>query len=446
MDQLRSLSRQTVYKVFQTTQQSRMLIVNLTDMERSINQYLVLEDQVFLDTYSKNHIKFMENLRALSELTEDKEIIKVKTKIESTQVDLYRRFVSDNWTKDEKTKSLQGFWKLNALAYDLLRSSTKYVGAEANRLDDESQRIITRLLILTGILLVLFITLMVVFANLIIRPMRQLDWAIRSLGGGDFDRSIRVVGPRDLEYLGKRLDWLRKRLKELEDSKEQFFRDVSHELKTPLAKIYEGTNLLVDQVAGELNNEQKEIGEIIIKSSTHLENLITDILQFDKTQSGGKKAKREQIDLKKLVFLVTEEYQINLRANSLNVDMHLDQAYIFGNLDGLRTVVNNLLSNAIKFSPANSTIKVRLQNRRDFALLDVEDEGPGIEPAERDKVFKRFYRGKPSADLGVKGSGLGLSIVSEVVYTHKGEIEVIDKKTGGPGAIFRVTLPNDFRR
>lgn len=446
MDKIHSLSRETVYKVFETTQQSRMLIEHLTDMERSVNQYLVLDDDVFLDNYINNHKKFSENLQELSDLNNDGQIRELKLQLEGRQDELYRKVVASDLTKEEKQKALEGFRKLNSLAYALLHASSQFVGADADRLDKESEWIITRLLTLTGILLITSILLIFVFANLIIRPIRQLDWAIRSLGSGDFDRSVHVDGPRDLEYLGKRLDLTRKRLKDLEESKQRFFRDVSHELKTPLAKIHQGSELLADEVAGKLNDEQKNIIDILIKSSKQLETLITDILKFNKVQTSGKKSKREKVNLTELILVITEDHQINLTAHELILDLHLDQVEIYGSAEGLKTVLNNLLSNALKFSPPKSKVRISLHKVRAFVQLDVEDEGPGVPKEERKKIFERFYQVEETSSPDIKGSGLGLSIVSEIITAHKGHVEVVEKKPEIPGALFRVLLPLDFRR
>lgn len=446
VDELTRLGRDTVYSVFQTTQQSRILLGKLTSLERSIKQYLVLDDLEFLDTYRIQHREFIEKLHEKTEPAEDKRIRQLKRKLELSEAELYRKMVATDLTTIEKRQALEGFESLNRLTHELLHISTNHVGTEVNRLEGESQRIIARMLTLTGLLLTGSIILVLVSVYLIVRPFRRLDSAIRSLGSGNFDQTIEVLGPRDLEYLGKRLDWLRQRLKNLEEAKQSFFRDVSHELKTPLAAIHEGVELLADEVVGKLNIEQKDITGILLKSSSKLGTLIEDILSFNQVQTSEKRSKREKINLTELILLATEEHQINLKANSLILDMHLDEVEMYGNADNIRTVLDNLLSNAIKYSPPNSRVRIALNKLKDYVRLEVEDEGPGIPAKERQKVFERFYQSKASLELGMKGSGLGLSIANECVTAHHGHIEVTEPGFGKHGALFRVLLPLDFRR
>ena len=103
----------------------------------------------------------------------------------------------------------------------------------------------------------------------------------------------------------------------------------------------------------------------------------------------------------------------------------------------IRIVLDNLLSNAVKYSPERGLISIKLYKESGDAVFEVLDEGPGISPTDRDKIFEAFYRGTDMPVAAIKGSGLGLSIVKEYVQLHKGRIEVLD----GPGAHFRIRFP-----
>ena len=111
----------------------------------------------------------------------------------------------------------------------------------------------------------------------IARPITEIDGAIRQLGGADFSRPIAVRGPEDLRYLGRRLDWLRRRLEEFETQKNRFLRHVSHELKTPLTALREGAELLHDEVAGKLAPMQKQVVSIMRDNSVKLQRLIEEL-------------------------------------------------------------------------------------------------------------------------------------------------------------------------
>ncbi len=125
----------------------------------------------------------------------------------------------------------------------------------------------------------------------------------------------------------------------------------------------------------------------------------------------------------------------------ITVDVKLKQVIIVGDADKLRTVIDNLVSNAIKYSPRAGVIEITLGPQAAHAVLDVVDQGPGIAPADRERVFESFYTGKPPADGKVKGSGLGLAIAREYAHAHGGRIEVLDRADGERGTRFRLWLP-----
>jgi hypothetical protein len=114
---------------------------------------------------------------------------------------------------------------------------------------------------------------------------------------------------------------------------------------------------------------------------------------------------------------------------------------VVGDGEKIRTIVDNLVSNAIKYSPRSGTIAIDVGVDGAFAVLDVVDEGPGIEPGERQRIFESFYQGKPPLEGRVKGSGLGLAIAREYALVHGGRIEVSDRDDGRRGARFRLWLP-----
>src|SRR5207248_7698461 len=107
----------------------------------------------------------------------------------------------------------------------------------------------------------------------------------------------------------------------------------------------------------------------------------------------------------------------------------------------IRAIVDNLLSNAIKYSPRAGEISLELRIEDDFAILDVIDEGPGIQPGDRPRIFDSFYQGKNVPEGRIKGSGLGLAIAREYALAHGGRIELLDRADGKRGARFRVWLP-----
>ncbi len=284
------------------------------------------------------------------------------------------------------------------------------------------------------------LALAILFAVLIARPIRQLDQAIRQMGTADFTHAIEVNGPQDMRYLGQRLEWLRSRLHELEEQQNRFLRHVSHELKTPLTAVREGAELLRDRVGGELSPEQREIVRIVRENTLSLQKLIEDLLTYHQTRSMEPQT-LGPVALVDVLRRVMREHKLAAFARMLTFDATLSPAIVVGDGDKIRAIIDNLMSNAIKYAPRSSPITVKLSVEGDFAVLDVIDEGPGIEPDERPRIFESFYQGKIAPGGRIKGSGLGLAIASEYALAHGGRIEVLDRADGARGARFRLWLP-----
>jgi len=284
------------------------------------------------------------------------------------------------------------------------------------------------------------LALAIFFAVLIARPIRQLDQAIRRMGTADFTHAIEVNGPQDLRYVGQRLEWLRTRLRELEQQQNRFLRHVSHELKTPLTAVREGAELLRDNVGGRLAPEQQEIVRIVRENTLSLQRLIEDLLKYHQT-GGMEAATLGPVALPEVVRRVVKEQKLAALARIITVDVSLSPVIVVGDTEKIRTVIDNLLSNAIKFSPRAGQVKITLVAQSGNAVLDVVDQGPGVVPADRERVFESFYTGKPPADGKVKGSGLGLAIAREYALAHGGRIEVLDRDDGQRGTRFRLWLP-----
>jgi len=167
-------------------------------------------------------------------------------------------------------------------AYQVLAASYYIADREVERLGAGADEVHRRLIVMVLLATALALAAALALTRLITRPIAELDSAIRQLGDADFARPISVSGPADLRSLGERLDWLRQRLTELEAQKNRFLRHLSHDLKTPLAALREGTELLNDQVAGPLAPPQRQVVAILRDNSVKLQRLIEDLLDYQR--------------------------------------------------------------------------------------------------------------------------------------------------------------------
>ncbi len=290
---------------------------------------------------------------------------------------------------------------------------------------------------ITFILATIF--MIAVMAFLLSWPVRQLNKSVERLGNGDFKTPVLVTGPLDVEAVGEKLDWLRKRLDALEQEKSKFLAHISHELKTPLASIREGAALLSEELVGDLNDKQLEVSSILVNNSILLQELIENIIDFNMSQAGQKSLDVSPVDLKALLQKVAYAQTAKMIGRDIRLDLKLDEATVYGDSRQIETIFENLFSNAIKFSPSGSTVGCRLTAGRKSVACIVFDSGPGIAEEEKNNVFQPFYQVETAAHSIVKGSGLGLAIVKEYVKNHHGKINLLNP--GKSGARFGVTLP-----
>ncbi|MCB2184571.1 MAG: hypothetical protein KQH63_21315 [Desulfobulbaceae bacterium] len=438
MEKMATKSTKAIFSSAGSARESRLLLEQLVAQERQARLYDVLGEPANLLGVQQKHESIQEILDRLSIFPfgekEKKQIVQLKAKENA----LFK-IISDTNKNNARKDALDEYKELNTLCREIETASYNLMVQEAQNLHQETSEYQKIMFWQTFLLFFLSIVLISIFAFLLIRPIRQIDAGIIRLGKGDFVTPISVSGPRDLEFLGTKLDWLRERLAELEKEKNKFIAHISHELKTPLASIREGAGLLSEEVVGSLTPQQKEVIKILTNNSRVLQKLIENIVNFNMAQARSLPPPKDMFSLEKLITEVTEDYKPILMANHLDLKTNLAPAVIKGNRDQIRTVIDNLLSNAIKHSPIASEISLIMKRAGNEVVIDIVDTGPGIPEDERTEIFRPFFQGKAAQKGRVKGTGLGLAIAREYMTNHKGHIDlIIDKKAGSH---FKLTLP-----
>jgi two-component system, NtrC family, sensor histidine kinase GlrK len=421
------------------TQHTRVLEELVGSMERTVRQMIVLEDAALARNYESLRSKFLRELDHFASLPLYEEHRAQLGVIATHEAKIHGYVSEDARTATNIRVIADEFALLAEQAWALSESISSHINAEILTLHRSAER--TQQLIVWQMLAVIPLVILLVGGSmrLLARPVGELDHAIRQLGDGELQAGVEVRGPADLVRLGQRLDWLRLRLLEVEAQKSRFLQHVSHELKTPLAAIWDGAALLVEEVAGQLNAKQREIARILQHSSVQLRRLIEDLLDFTAAESLSNSADVKQVRLGEIVGKAAAAHTLAATAKGLALRIESAEVAVPGDEEKLRVVVDNLLSNAIKYSPAGGRIDIRIKRAGDTAVIDVVDSGPGIPEQEGHRVFDAFYQGQPAASAAIRGSGLGLSIAREHVLAHKGRIEIV--QFAPKGAHMRIVLP-----
>lgn len=439
VDRLANRSQNAVVQAVHITQASRRLAQLLRALERTARQITILEDRSLLDAYAANRLQFQQTIAEFSRLPLDEEQRGGLDGIVRGEAEIYSALSGADTTSAQVRSAVERFGGLAEQAQEVVARSNAQIDREVEAMRataDQAQRItFWQLLALVPVVMFLAIG----FSILITRPIRQVDRAIRRLGAGEFHAPVVVSGPKDLEQLGERLEWMRHQLLDLEEQKNRFLRQVSHELKTPLTALREGAELLSEEAVGKLTAEQREIAEILRHNSVELQKLIEDLLSFGASQFRKVTVDLEPVEIRSVVERVASDQGLAAKARGLTLQVSAEDLILPADPEKLRVVLDNLVSNAIKFSPPGDLVRLGARRDGNALELNVIDHGPGVPSEERARIFDPFYQGQHTAGAGlVRGTGIGLSVVKEYVFAHGGSVEVVDSRQG---AHFRVRIP-----
>ncbi len=435
LERLARLGRDTASLTVTLSEQSQQLAERTLAMERSARQFMVLDEAVFRERYASA----WEQARAALAAGAPAPVLAAE------------------WAAQAETawSALQGgkrqrragqavlervFARLPAINLQLAADHKRAMARRNDAMLTELERQRQWLTALVAGAVVLSVLLAGWFGARLARPLRRIELAIGRLGEGRFDQAVTVEGPADMRRLGRQLDWLRRRLAELDDDQERFLRHISHELKTPLAALREGVALLDDAVAGPLTGGQREITGILRQNSAALQAQIEDLLRYNSAVFDARHVRRTSVDVLALLHQVVDQQRLQWQARGLQVSVRGCAPPLLADADKLAVALANILSNAVRFSPSGGCIGIALRCDRGVVEIDCVDQGPGVAPADVERIFEPFYQGSRRVAGARNGNGIGLSIVREYVRAHHGTVQLMARPRG---AHFRIELPDE---
>jgi signal transduction histidine kinase/tetratricopeptide (TPR) repeat protein len=229
---------------------------------------------------------------------------------------------------------------------------------------------------------------------------------------------------------------------ELSRMKSDFVSTVSHEFKSPLTSIRQIAEMLHTGRVPSKERRQKYY-DVLLEQSERLSLLTENVLSFAKMEEGKREFVFEKVDLATLLRNLISTTQDRLGSAGIKLETEIEKSlpFLVADSSALTQAVNNLIDNAVKYSDDSKKVIVRAFNEERGVVVQVIDFGQGIQKEDRDKIFDRFYRGGDELTRTVKGSGLGLTLVKQIVEAHKGSMLV--ESEPGKGSVFTMTLPLD---
>ncbi len=427
--QLTALSTELVSYHYPSIDTAKRLLANLYTQLGSEKKYLAVRDLAFVRDFAQEVDEFRQILATLQEqesAPDGQKLLKEVDRLHQGYLDLFRG------EADRQARPTAGYaGRRDALIARMTDALDAYVSlheTRANALVIDSRTRSARAEIITQQLVIAVVL---------------LGLGLAGLATYSIMHPVNVEAPSDLRELVDTVNWMGKKLQELDDMKAEFLAHVSHELRTPLASIREGTQLLLDEIPGPLSKEQRETLRIIKDSSERLIRLISTLLDLSKMAAGMMDYQIAPTDLLRLAETSVDKVRLLAEGKRIQILTEAPSGRVWVPADGARIeqVLDNLLSNALKFSQEGATVNIRLHLdvKAGVAHVAVADTGPGIPPEDLPHIWERFYQGRSYTKNTMAGSGLGLALAKKVVEAHWGRIWV--ESDLGKGTTVHFTLP-----
>jgi two-component system, NtrC family, sensor histidine kinase GlrK len=418
---------------------SSRLISDITEdlqhMERDLRRFEVLRDADSLGDYAQVRGEWRANVQSFIRLPPLPGKIVEELKAQMELENLAFVALTDSGNSQSQRSVID---EIRLRTAKVLDESRTILERDQEEFLSESNALRKRLLVAAVSAVLVALGVLWLIRRLLSRLINRFERAVLRLGNGDLQQSIALDGPGDLRWLGRWLEWLRRRLLSLEEGRTQVLRHVSHELKTPLAAMNEGASLLAEGVPGPLTHEQGRIVGILQNNSRRLQGLIEGLLRLQQAGHAAERIGYETLRFDILIEQVLETHRLIAGERRVSFECSLMETKIIAGREALVTIIHNLLSNAVKFSPDGACVKIKLRRNARQAALDVYDQGAGVKKGDAEHIFEPFFRS--SASREVAGVGLGLAIAREFVLAHRGELKLVPSAAG---AHFRVLLPLD---
>lgn len=314
--------------------------------------------------------------------------------------------------------------------------SALYVLSSSKHMDD-SVVAIRRLLVLSGIgafLLALGITWIV--AHLLSRPLLQMQQATRKIAVGELETRLNISRDDEIGSLASAINNLAEDLQNYRDTRQEFFANISHELRTPITYL-EGYSKVIKERLYSTEEERDQYLDVLHQEAKRLQHLVDDLFELSKMEEGKISLSLEWIDLTEVIDNAVHKVQLKASNKGLALSTNLNRStsWVYG--DGLRMeqVILNLLENSVRYTEQGE-ISIMLDQTDSYVFVTVKDTGIGIAAEELPYVFERFYRVEKSRSRQHGGTGLGLSIAKKLVELQGGEIFVNSRL--GEGTSFEI--------
>lgn len=394
-------------------------------------EQLAYDNEVCISVVNSNYVAYNYNtLQVGCMLGKNNEKIESKmTKfIESDEISQYYSV----YNNDSKTKGLLYAFKINnqsVFIYSNLENISSYI-----RLLKSQMVYFLMIIVLISVIVSMFL------ANKITKPIREITSCAKKLGERNYNIKFPKNGIVEIDSLSETLEEVQKELSKSDEVKRDLMANVSHDLKTPLTMIKAYAEMIKD-ISYKDRDQMNEHLNIIMEEVDRLTLLVNDILELSKTQADVNMYNYEEYDLVKEIKKIINRYKVMEELNNYKFELELPKkAIIKADKNKINQVIYNLLNNAINYTGDDKVVKVRVVKEDNSYLVEVIDTGKGIKKEEIPYIWDKYYKSEKKHQRNVVSTGLGLSIVKEILNKHNFEYGVTSKLKKGSTFYFRISL------
>lgn len=310
--------------------------------------------------------------------------------------------------------------------------------APFSQISDVMENMFLNFLVPICILIILSMLLLLYLARRILVPLNRLSLVAREYASGNFEIKTKITSNDEIGELASNLEYMASELNKLEEYRRAFIANVSHDFRSPLTSIKGYIEAMLDGTIPV--EDQERYLKIVLTETNRLTKLTSSMLELNRSEALGLKLNFTDFDISDIIDSTIDIFEgicskryIVIRKNCLTRDtiVHADKTKI-------QQVIYNLVDNAIKFSPHGATITISVSAANEKVFVSVKDTGKGIEKENQSKVWDRFYKTDASRGKDKQGSGLGLSIIREIIRAHDETITL--SSTPGVGSEFTFSL------
>ena len=449
LDQFNQITRSIILNDTSIFEYSNQLSDALLSESRYDRKFVVLKDEKLHENYLQAKDEFNQLLNeALTKATSEEmkhffytislqhQSFGRLVNVEKELIRIAQSYPSEKYSADKKKVADDIIKQLR----NIRQTSENNIFAKIIDLSEQGDKARNVSIIISVFALSIGLIIAIIITRSIKKPLDVMRAKTVEISQGNFRGDLEVISPPVIAELATAINTMCHKLQEVDDIKSDFFSHMSHELRTPLASIKEGTTILLDGLGGEVSEKQQRILKIIVQESNRMIDLVNSLLDLSKMEAGMLKYQFTLTDISTLVNKAVESLAPLAEAKSISIENKIGVMQpVKMDQEMMQQVFRNIIGNAIKFTSENGSIKLEADMKENFVEVAVHDTGIGIAAEDIERIFLKFQQIIPAKGEKIKGTGLGLATVKEVILAHGGKVWVTSQV--GQGSTFYITLP-----